>query len=81
MENGRDYKVVIRDCPRRIRAFTVKNRSEDFYTIVLSSALNEVERLKAFAHECRHIERNDFDPDVNVELAEITNHEDKKTNF
>ena len=66
MENGRDYKIEIRNCPRRIRAFTVKNKSEDFYTIVLSAALNNEERLKAYAHECRHIERNDFDRDMDL---------------
>lgn len=74
MEEGRDYKVQIMDCPRRVRAFTVKNRAEDFYTIVLSSALDHAERLKAYAHERRHIERNDFDRDVDVEQAEIEAH-------
>lgn len=70
----RDYKVVIRKCPPRVKAFTVKNRAEDYYTLVIDSDLDEDGRLNAYMHELRHIESDDFDRDRIADAAELIAH-------
>jgi hypothetical protein len=70
----RDYRVVIRKCPPRVKAFTVKNRAEDYYTLVIDSDLDEDGRLNAYMHELRHIENDDFDRDRIADAAELIAH-------
>lgn len=70
----RDYRVVIRKCPPRVKAFTVKNRAEDYYTLVIDSDLDEDGRLSAYMHELRHIENDDFDRDRIADVAELIAH-------
>ena len=70
----RDYRVVIRKCPPKVKAFVVKNRAEDYCTIVISSDLDENGRLEAYRHEISHIEHDDFNLTVSVEEAEMRAH-------
>lgn len=70
----RDYRVVIRKCPPKVKAFVVKNRAEDYYTLVIDSDLDEDGRLNAYMHELRHIERDDFDRGRNADMAELIAH-------
>lgn len=70
----RDYRVVIRKCPPKVKAFVVKNRAEDYCTIVISSDLDENGRLEAYRHELRHIEHDDFSLIASVEEAEMRAH-------
>jgi len=70
----RDYRVVIRKCPPKVKAFVVKNRAEDYCTIVIDSDLDERGRIEAYMHELRHMERNDFEIGKNVDIAEQTAH-------
>lgn len=70
----RDYRIVIRKCPPRVKAFTVKNRAEDYYTLVIDSDLDEDGRLNAYMHELRHIENDDFDRDRIADAAELIAH-------
>lgn len=70
----RDYRVVIRKCPPKVKAFVVKNRAEDYCTIVIDSDLDERGRIEAYMHELRHMERNDFETGKNVDASEQTAH-------
>ncbi len=70
----RDYRVVIRKCPPKVKAFVVKNRAEDYCTIVISSDLDERGRLEAYRHELSHIERNDFETGKNADKIERIAH-------
>ncbi len=70
----RDYKVVIRKCPPKVKAFVVKNQAEDYYTLVIDSDLDEDGRLNAYMHELRHIENDDFDRDRIADVAELIAH-------
>lgn len=72
----RDYRIVMRKCPPRVKAFTVKNRAEDYYTIVIDPRLDAREQLKSYMHELLHMGRDDFDRNKNVEEAEIATHEE-----
>lgn len=71
----RDYRIVMRKCPPRVKAFTVKNRAEDYYTIVIDPRLDGQEQLKSYMHELLHMGRDDFDRNKNVEEAERSAHE------
>lgn len=70
----RDYRVVIRKCPPKVKAFVVKNRAEDYCTIVIDSDLDERGRIEAYMHELRHMERNDFETERIADAAEQTAH-------
>lgn len=70
----RDYRVVIRKCPPKVKAFVVKNRAEDYCTIVIDSDLDERGRIEAYMHELRHMERNDFESGRSADAAEQTAH-------
>lgn len=70
----RDYRVVIRKCPPKVKAFVVKNRAEDYCTIVISSDLDERGRLEAYMHELRHIARDDFETGRNADRSEQIAH-------
>lgn len=70
----RDYRVVIRKCPPKVKAFVVKNRAEDYCTIVIDSDLDERGRIEAYIHELRHMEWNDFEIGKNVDASEQTAH-------
>ena len=67
-------RIVVSHLPRRIKSFTVYNRAEQFYTIVLSDQLGPDARLKAYKHEIDHIENDDFDVDKDVQEAELRAH-------
>ena len=70
----RDYRVVIRKCPPKVKAFVVKNRAEDYCTIVIDSDLDERGRIEAYMHELRHMERNDFEMGKNADKIERIAH-------
>lgn len=70
----RDYRVVIRKCPPKVKAFVVKNRAEDYCTIVIDSDLDERGRIEAYMHELRHIARDDFETGKNVDKIERIAH-------
>lgn len=70
----RDYRVVIRKCPPKVKAFVVKNRAEDYCTIVIDSDLDERGRIEAYMHELRHMERNDFERGRNADRSERIAH-------
>ena len=70
----RDYRVVIRKCPPKVKAFVVKNRAEDYCTIVIDSDLDERGRIEAYMHELRHMERNDFETGKNADKIEQIAH-------
>ncbi len=70
----RDYRVVIRKCPPKVKAFVVKNRAEDYCTIVIDSDLDERGRIEAYMHELRHMERDDFEKGKNADYAEQMTH-------
>ena len=61
--------VFVRTCklPDKVQAFTMPGY--DGMNVYISEDLDEAQRLAAYEHELRHIERDDFGKD-NVQLIE-----------
>ena len=74
MVDESNSRVVFQRCPRKIKSYTLLNRAEDFYTIVISDHLSPEGRLEAYEHEIDHINSGDFDRDVDVGKAELRAH-------
>lgn len=68
-----DVNIILADMPGRISAYSVINN--DFsYTIVLNSRLNYEQQLKAYHHEMKHIENNDFEKKCQADILECYAH-------
>ena len=66
-------RVYLQPLPAHLRGFCVKK--DDWYTIIINESLSQSERLKTFAHEMRHIERDDFYSEEPVDVIERNCHE------
>lgn len=56
-----------------VRAFTVKDKDEN-YNIYLNASLSDEMQKEAFQHELEHIRRGDFDSGVDVQVIETETH-------
>lgn len=64
-----EYRVYMMHLPGTIKA-AVKLDNEGFPSIYINDALAPDARKKAFIHELRHIERDDFFNDLPIEEVE-----------
>lgn len=64
-----EYRVYMMPLPGTIKA-AVKLDNEGFPSIYINDALAPDARKKAFIHELRHIERDDFFNDLPIEEVE-----------
>lgn len=64
-------EIIVRvvDLPYAVKAQTVLDQSGN-YNIYINARLSAEEQLKAYEHELRHIDGQDFDPDKPIEDAE-----------
>lgn len=69
-----DYVIRRADCPRRVKSYTVYNRAEDFYIIVIDARLDRRQAVAAYWHEMRHIKGGDFSADLTAESVERKAH-------
>ena len=58
--------------PTKVKGFTSKNE-DDSYSVFINSRLTYEQRLKAYAHEIKHIENGDFDM-FNTQEIEVLAH-------
>ena len=56
----------------KIKGFTSKNE-DDSYSVFINSRLSHEQRMKAYAHELKHIENGDFDM-FDVQKIEFDSH-------
>lgn len=56
----------------KIKGFTSKNE-DDSYSVFINSRLSYEQRMKAYAHELKHIENGDFDM-FDVQEIEFASH-------
>lgn len=56
----------------KIKGFTSKNE-DDSYSVFINSRLSYEQRMKAYAHELKHIENGDFDM-FDVQKIEFVSH-------
>lgn len=56
----------------KIKGFTSKNE-DDTYSVFINSRLSYEQRMKAYAHELKHIENGDFDM-FDVQKIEFASH-------
>lgn len=57
----------------KIKGFTSKNE-DDSYSVFINSRLSYEQRMKAYAHELKHIQNGDFDM-FNVQDIELLAHQ------
>ena len=55
--------------PVRVKAFTLPDPQGD-YNVYINSRLSEEQQQRSYAHEQRHIEKDDFSRDLPVALLE-----------
>ena len=68
-------EVTIRliDLPTTIRAFTIRDTEGDF-NIYLNARINSIQRMEAYEHEMKHIEKDDLYKKGSIDLIEIYAH-------
>lgn len=58
-----DIVVRLMPLPLHVRAFTVMDAQGD-YNVYINESMSFEQRRRSFAHEKRHIERDDFSKDL-----------------
>lgn len=69
-----NYMVVYDNLPYKINAFTMYHSMDDFYTIILNSRISQDCAQRAFEHELKHIENDDFNKSQNINEIETLAH-------
>lgn len=65
--------VYLVDLPYSCKGY-VRQNEDGTYTILLNSRLSYEENKKTFLHELSHIQENDFNADIHVNLLEKLRH-------
>lgn len=73
-----DISVMFMDMPPTVKGMVVKtfDCGEDYYTIVLNSALSRDDQEEAFWHEIEHIKGDDFNRDCTSSYLEYLRHKE-----
>ena len=68
-----DIFTKLVDLPTSIRAYTVRDKNDDF-NIYINARLSSEQRMEAYEHEMRHIRRGDFRKAAKADMIEIFTH-------
>ena len=69
-----NFMVVYQNLPEKVNAFTMYHAGDDYYTIILNSRVSYDCAKRAFKHELKHIQNNDFVRFKNVGRIEELTH-------
>lgn len=68
-----DVTTRLINLPTTVRAFTTRDTEGDF-NIYLNARMNDIQRLEAYQHEMKHIERGDFYKNGSIDVIEAHLH-------